>query len=214
MERRVEMFRATAVFLALIGVLGMAPPVAAELFGSSEVRSGGLAPFPKWAGVLERYFNETAQEGAGCEPSLFTRCRLAEWREFLSDLQGRDKRGQIDAVNEHMNRAPYIVDPRNYRVPDYWATPAQFLKRDGDCEDYAIVKFMSLRALGFANEDMRIVVLQDLNLRIAHAVLAIDFEGRTLILDNQIRSVVDASAIRHYQPFYSVNETSWWLYRL
>ena len=88
-----------------------------------------------------------------------------------------------------------------------------FRMQNGDCEDYAIAKFMALRALGFENPEMRIVVLNDLNLGIAHAILVVYVDGKALVLDNQIRSVVPADSIRHYQPVYSVNEEGWWLHR-
>ncbi|MCH7710387.1 MAG: hypothetical protein IH903_01990, partial [Proteobacteria bacterium] len=60
---------------------------------------------------------------------------------------------------------------------------------------------------------MRIVVLQDMNLRLAHAVLVVYLDDEAFVLDNQIRWVVKESTIRHYRPYYSVNETSWWLHR-
>src|SRR3546814_10214490 len=72
-----------------------------------------------------------------------------------------------------------------------------------------IAKFMALRALGVDNAEMRIVVLNDLNLRIGHAVLVVYVDGKALVLDNQIKSVVPADTIRHYQPVYSVNEDGW-----
>jgi predicted transglutaminase-like cysteine proteinase len=70
---------------------------------------------------------------------------------------------------------------------------------------------MALRDLGVSVDDMRIVVLNDLNLRIAHAVLAVYVSGKPYILDNQISKVVPASSIHHYQPVYSINENGWWL---
>ena len=93
------------------------------------------------------------------------------------------------------------------------ATPQQFLTKDGDCEDYAITKFYSLLTLGFSNDQMRVVVLNDLNLRVAHAVLVVYVDGVAWLLDNQIRDVVLADAVRHYRAIYSVNETTWWLHR-
>src|SRR5690606_27447095 len=114
--------------------------------------------------------------------------------------RGLGRGRQIEAVNEFMNRKRYIIDPRNYGMPDYWATPRQFLDRDGDCEDYAIAKYMSLRDLGVDPAAMRIVVLQDMNLKVAHAILVVWLEGKPLVLDNQIRSVVEAGVVRHYRP--------------
>lgn len=72
---------------------------------------------------------------------------------------------------------------------------------------------MSLRALGFDVAQLRIVVLQDLNLKVAHAILAVEIDGQTWILDNQIKRVIEEERIRHYRPVYSVNEQSWWLHR-
>ena len=184
-----------------------------QLFGTREIRSSNLALFPKWTGVIERIRVEIDPANDPCTSGFFTRCRTEEWLEYLDGLRGADPMDQLTWVNRYMNRAPYITDPRNYNVPDYWATPRQFFKRDGDCEDYAIAKFVSLRALGWGNDHMRIVVLRDLNLNIAHAVLVVYRDGRAWVLDNQVKRVVAADQIRHYRPYYSLNEDSWWLHR-
>ena len=96
---------------------------------------------------------------------------------------------------------------------DYWATPSELFARGGDCEDYAIAKFFALRSLGFDNKNLRLVVLQDLEKGIAHAVLIVHFGHQDLILDNQLTSTVPADQIRHYKPIYSINENHWWLHR-
>lgn len=184
------------------------------LFGSREVRSSKLSLFPKWRGALSRHFDESKLPDAPCAETTFNRCHLREWKGFLAGLRGANPLEQIEAVNQYLNRRRYILDPRNYGVPDYWATPNQFLSRNGDCEDYAIAKYFSLRSLGIEPNAMRIVVLQDLNLQIAHAVLVVYFGGRTLVLDNQVSTVVDAQAIHHYRAIYSINEQHWWLHRL
>ena len=49
--------------------------------------------------------------------------------------------------------------------------------------------------------------------RATHAVLVVYLDGEALILDNQVLQVVPADQIRHYQPYYSLNETSWWLHQ-
>ena len=208
--------------LALATAPGMAPAQAAfggpspypSLFGSQELRSADLSLFPKWRGALARHFAETGLANAPCSSASFNLCHLAEWTRFLDGLRGIDPMHQIRAVNGFLNRRGYVIDPHNYGVSDYWASPRQFLSLDGDCEDYAIAKYFSLRALGFASESMRIVVLQDLNLGTAHAILVVYIGGRALVLDNQVPTVVDARAIGHYQAIYSINERHWWLHRL
>ena len=184
-----------------------------SLFGSREIRSDKIFLFPKWRQTLARYFDERHLAELPCTETAFNRCHLKAWSGFLAGLQGRDRQSQIAEVNRYINRKQYVLDPLNYGVPDYWATPGQFLNRNGDCEDYAIAKFMSLRALGFDDRSLRIVVLRDLNLRLPHAVLVVYHRGKALVLDNQVEHVVPASAIRHYRPIYSINEHSWWLHR-
>tara|TARA_R110000868_G_scaffold32036_8_gene116949 strand:+ start:15157 stop:15837 length:681 start_codon:yes stop_codon:yes gene_type:complete len=190
-----------------------ANPAFPALFGTRTTQSTNISMFPKWGGALSRYFNERKLGETPCTSTLFNACHLKAWKAFLQSLKGQDKLSQVRAVNTYMNRQRYLTDPRNYGVKDYWATPGQFFKRNGDCEDYAIAKFMSLRALGFTNRDMRIVVLQDLNLRVGHAILVVNLNGRALVLDNQVRRVVPAESIRHYRPIYSINERNWWLHR-
>ena len=188
-------------------------PTYPKLFGTSEKRSVNLKPFPKWTGVLARYFRDAGLPEGSCDLADSSKCNQAYWGEFIKELTGAAPLDQLDRINRYMNEAPYIVDPRNYGVADYWATPKQFFDRDGDCEDYAIAKFTSLRALGWDNAHMRIVVLQDLNLKIAHAVLVVYVDGEAWILDNQIKQIVTADTIRHYRPLFSLNEDSWWIHR-
>ena len=190
------------------GGLGYTP-----LFGAHEVRSENLELFEKWTAALARAFDERRLADAPCTATAFNRCHFTAWRRFIVGLGGLEQMAQVIAVNRYMNRKRYILDRRNYGVRDYWAAPGQFLRRDGDCEDYAIAKFMSLKALGFTNDEMRIVVLQDLNLGIAHAILVVYLDGRALVLDNQIQDVVPADVVRHYRPIYSINEHHWWLHR-
>jgi predicted transglutaminase-like cysteine proteinase len=203
---------------AALALMALPPAAGAEpgypaLFGSREVRSASLGPFQKWTGMLERQIEERGLYDGPCTSRRFNRCHLAEWRQLLRDIAALEPLAQLEAVNGFMNRAPYVTDPVNYGVPDYWATPLQFLTKDGDCEDYAIAKFASLRQLGFQNDQMRIVVVDDLNLRIPHAILVVYMGGRAYVLDNQISRVVPAEVINHYRPIYSINERAWWLHR-
>ena len=183
------------------------------LFGTNEIRSDRLEKFRKWTDVMARYENERPQEMKACEPTRADPCHIARWRIFLKKIADRPVLDQLRLVNKAMNKWTYILDPINYGVEDYWATPAQFMYRNGDCEDYAITKYLSLRQLGFPEDRMRIVVLQDLNLGIPHAILVVYVDGKALVLDNQISQVIEASRIKHYKPIYSINQAAWWLHR-
>ncbi len=154
---------------------------------------------------------EMTPEGQ-CDTREFNRCHMREWLVFLQNIRHLPANEQIRKVNGYANEKEYILDLENYGVEDYWATPKQFLQNNGDCEDYAIIKMMSLKQLGFDVNKMRVVVVQDTNQRIAHAVMSIDRRNDILILDNQIEEVISHRNIFHYVPVYSVNEKNWWMH--
>jgi predicted transglutaminase-like cysteine proteinase len=206
------LFAALAALAAATGAMA-AQPEGEAIFGSQEVRSDKLALFPKWTTTLERYANERAQETAACDEGSPDRCRLHRWRGYVESLRGRDRLEILRSVNRFANTHRYVTDPVNSHLPDYWATPLEFLAKNGDCEDYAITKYLSLKTLGFTDADMRIVVLQDLNLRAAHAVLVVFERGKAWLLDNQVREVVPTEAVHHYRAIFSINQTAWWLHR-
>ncbi len=162
-----------------------------KLFGTSETRSDNVKTFPKWTDMLTRHYSEEKRGDPACVPTRFTRCSIADWLAFIDSERGKDRLTQLADVNNFL----------------------EFALQDGDCKDYSIGKYFSLKLLGWREEDLRVVVVQDLNLRVAHAVLAVYINGAIMILDNQARQVVRADSIRHYQPYYSINESSWWLHK-
>lgn len=181
------------------------------LFGYQAVEQPDTGTFSQWIQVLERHLRIDIPEG-DCHESVLNLCHMREWLALLERLRDRPRAEQLDAVNRYANSKTYVLDIDNYGVEDYWAVPREFLYNNGDCEDYAITKFFSLRWLGYATEDLRIVVLQDTNLRVPHAVLAVADQDDVLILDNQIQEVVPQRDIVHYAPVYAINEGHWWLY--
>jgi predicted transglutaminase-like cysteine proteinase len=196
--------------LFLLSLLFLTPPAQSGLFGSSEVTRPNIALFPKWTGVMRR--NTSDDVAAPCAGAVL-QCRSREdWVRFVEATRLLDKRQQLSAVNAELNRFRYITDPQNWGVPDYWSTLLEFLGRDGDCEDYAIAKYVTLKALGWTADSMRVAIVQDENLNVPHAILAVRLNGDTFILDNQISQVMPDNAIRHYRPIYSINETAWWLH--
>ena len=180
---------------------------------STETRREGSARFPKWKGAIDRTLRERQQLTQPCRKTSVSSCDMHDWQELLNNLRGRARGDQINLINLELNRRAYILDPINWGVADYWASPAQFFQKNGDCEDYSIAKYMSLRDLGLQPRDMRVIVLNDENLKIPHAVLAVRNDGDELILDNQVNRVVSHRIIRHYRPIFSINEEAWWLHR-
>lgn len=198
---------AAAAVLAPLALpsIGAADTARPSFFNSREIRSTDISRFKKWNGALQRYAAENGQDDAG---------GIGQWHAFLESIRTASKSQQLSAVNDYMNSRRYITDDRNWGTSDYWASPAEFLGRSaGDCEDYAIAKFISLQILGWSDDELRIVAVKDLQKGIGHAVLVAFLDGRTLVLDNQSDAILQADEVSHYQPVYSINTTSWWLHR-
>lgn len=231
MHNRLHIYRLPITLL--LGLVAVAAPSAVHaqgLFGSREIASTNMQSFDKWTDLWRRHNLQRAEAAEeeplpssverNCRGRNRIKCSREAWEEFLTEQQlvvGESEGPTlelINAVNRYMNRSPYIVDPVNWGIPDYWATPDEFFLKDGDCEDYAISKFVTLKRLGIDPQLMRLVVLQDENLRIAHAVLAVEIDGVFHILDNQVDTVLPHTKILHYRPVYSINEGGWWLHQV
>ncbi len=182
-----------------------------RMFGFKEVRQPDFRPIPQWPDVMMRHSRDDRPQ-RGCRESFFHKCCIKSWLRFVNSIKDRPRREQIEAVNRFGNRNPYVLDMVNYGQEDYWAIIREFLSNGGDCEDYAITKFFSLKWLGFPMDDIRIVILQDTNLRTPHAVMAVHLGDDILIMDNQTNRVISHKKIAHYVPLYSLNTKGWWLH--
>lgn len=192
----------------------MAPAKAFQsYFVNREEQSDNVGEFPRWTDMLSRYDAEAHTLENICGDERYSACKLKEWKDFLAGLQGKPLMEQMTAVNHFINKYPYIDDIVNWGTDNYWETPYEFQRKSGNCKDYAIAKFISLRAIGVMGDVVRVAVVQDLNLGgIIHAVLIVFVGKDAYILDNQIKQVMPAVKIYHYVPIYSINEDHWWRY--
>lgn len=177
-----------------------------KLFGSTEIRANDLSAFTKWTTVMARF--EQQMQTAG------TSMQMQAWKTKLQSLKNSSTRDQIAAVNDYINYVSYVEDSRNYGTSDKWATPVEFFAKGGDCEDFAIAKYASLRALGFSTDQLRIAIVQDKIKNIPHAVLIVYTEEGTYVLDNQDKRLRSSAEVTRYKPVFSINATHWWLHRL
>ena len=140
------------------------------------------------------------------------------WQENVTTLGGLTVQEQLAAVNQFFNRrVRWKTDLEIYGTEDFWATPAETLGRGtGDCEDFTIAKYATLRHLGVPAEQLRLtyVQLKVTNTRSqAHMVLAWYANPNTtpLILDNANPRILPASQRRDLQPIFSFNSEELWL---
>ncbi len=163
--------------------------------------------------VLRRHQTTVRKAAADCEAGERGACRLQDWQDFLTEIASEDEAQQLYHVNRYLNHYRYRDDQRNWQLPDFWAIPEQLFDRGGDCEDFAIAKYLSLRALGFPSERLRVAVVYDRKEREDHAVLLVSTAAETVVLDNKYQRVVSWADTRsRYEPYYSFNEASVWIH--
>lgn len=191
-----------SVLFALVLLGTVANSANAQIFGKNEVESSDISDFKKWRAVLSR------QEDSESENSE----SLNTWHAEIAEFKNLSDEEKIEKVNGYINKKiKYKTDKQTSGKSDYWASPAEtFSTGFGDCEDYAIAKYFSLKALGFRENDMRIVVLRDNKKGEIHAVLAVNEGGNNYILDNQSKYVKQDTEIAYYTPIYSINSRNWW----
>ena len=146
--------------------------------------------------------------------------RLMVWQRLVRDTRpaveaSNPNAGQtLRRANEFFNQVPYYNDIKHWGMDDYWATPVEMLGTfGGDCEDYSIAKYLTLKDLGIPIERLRITYVRALNLNESHMVLAYypQPDADPLILDNLIGDIRPASQRPDLQPVYSFNDDDLWL---
>ena len=181
------------------------------IFGSTELSLKSFKALPQWARVLKRLRVEgPALQQCGDDRARCDKDVLKAWNKIIADAGLHSRNRKLQMVNSYFNRWPYKLDHEVYGAREYWASPMEFLRRSGDCEDYAIAKFFALRQLGLENEEMRVVILWDEIRAIGHAVLAVYQEEDILILDSLSNVILSHWRYKQYVPQYSMNETTRW----
>ncbi len=137
------------------------------------------------------------------------RARLIDWEELVKSSASLPEAQKLNEVNRFFNRTVRFVDDiQLWRENDYWATPVEMLvKGAGDCEDYSIAKYFTLRRLGIPSEKLRITYVKALNYNQAHMVLTYYStpSAEPLVLDNLINDIRPASQRKDLLPVYAFN---------
>jgi predicted transglutaminase-like cysteine proteinase len=182
------------------------------VFQSLEFETNATQGLGNWVGARKRLAAESALYKA-CDTGIET-CppKLRLWRESLAKWKGLSDKAKLINVNRFANSAiRYVDDRKAFRKADYWASPAESLRGRGDCEDYVLLKYVSLLSLGFREDQLRVVIVNDLAKGIGHAVLSVRTTSGTFILDNQDQRVLRHDTIARYAPVYSVNGKGRWI---
>ena len=131
---------------------------------------------------------------------------------FAQSVKGDARMKQLEAVHWYVNRRVQFTDDyRRFGRADVWSTANETLRSGrGDCEDFAIAKMQMLRAAGFPDRDLYLVILRDLVRRADHAVLVARASGRMVVLDNGTDEVLDTDRISDYRPILTFASYGEW----
>jgi predicted transglutaminase-like cysteine proteinase len=183
-------------------------PTLAEPFGLDAVPVEGGEILTKWSGV---------EAEIRADNEILARCREnaalcpTSAQNFLAVVaQGRAQTGRtrIGVINRAVNLAiEPMSDLAQWGVPDRWSSPLEtFTTGRGDCEDYAIAKYVALTAAGVATEDVRLVVVRDLAVGQDHAIVATRLDGNWIMLDNRWLRLVDDADMHQIVPLFVLDD--------
>ncbi|MEH2470273.1 putative transglutaminase-like cysteine proteinase [Nitrobacteraceae bacterium AZCC 2161] len=185
-----------------------APPVGKDPFGLFTFRAPEGLLWRKWRGV----------EGAMAkEQAVLDQCRTdaencpsyaAQFLRLINAVKSKSGRARFDEANRAVNTAiRYVSDYAQHGEADRWSTPlATFATAKGDCEDYAISKYVALIEAGVSREDLQLLLVRDRAVRQDHAVLAAYLDGRWLILDNRHSALIEDSDASSFTPLFAINQ--------
>src|SRR5229473_3013352 len=184
-----------------------APAVGKEPFGLFTFRAPEGMLWRKWRGI---------EADMAKEQTVLDRCRedtqscpsyAAQFLRLIDAVRSKSGRARLEEANRAINAAiRYVSDYAQFGEADRWSAPlATFATAKGDCEDYAIAKYVALREAGFPEGELRVVLVRDRAVRQDHAVLAARLDDRWLILDNRRSELVADSDASSFTPLFAIN---------
>lgn len=142
------------------------------------------------------------------------RNRLLAWQDLIRGAGGLTEREKLEKVNRFFNAFDFVSDRSHWGIEDYWATPVELVASNGgDCEDFALAKYFTLKAVGVPESKLNLTYVKALSLDQAHMVLTFypSPESVPLVLDNLVGDIRPASARTDLLPVYSFNGSGLWL---
>jgi predicted transglutaminase-like cysteine proteinase len=177
-----------------------------SLFGmETEPVVGALAS--KWHAV-ELEIDHEEMVLAGCREQKPCPEPARELLNIIAEGRGRTDRARIGLINRAVDLAiTPTADEAQWGVEDHWSSPLETLQTHrGDCEDYAIIKYVALREAGLSSADVKIVILRKLFPSGDHAVAAARVNGEWLILDNRQLTLVRDTDMMRATPKFQLDE--------
>ena len=184
-----------------------APAKGDEPFGLFTFRAPEGLLWQKWRG-LETRLARDAETLRGCQTDAGN-CpsNAAQFLRLIGAVKSKSGRARLDEANRAVNIVVrYVSDYAQHGEADRWSSPLEtFATAKGDCEDYAIAKYVALREAGFPREDLRLMLVRDRAVRQDHAVLAARLDGQWLVLDNRRSELIEDSGATNLAPLFAID---------
>ena len=141
--------------------------------------------------------------------------RLTQRLQSASDLE------KLTQINDFFNqKIQFVDDIEVWGISDYWATPLESIgQQAGDCEDFAIAKYVFLKKLNIDNNRLKLTYvraqIQNGDTRAFRAHMVLSYyqtpQSEPLILDNLTPEILPASSRKDLSPIFSFNDTGLWV---
>ena len=143
---------------------------------------------------------------------------VAALEAALHALESKGVKDQLLGVNaffdEHIQ---YATDDIVFKEKDYWATPSELFGHSrGDCEDYAIAKYVALLHLGIDSSKLRLIYVKAKigRSRVTQAHMVLGYydtpSSDPLVLDGLVSNVLPGSQRTDLIPVFSFNDSGIW----
>ncbi len=193
----------TLSFTSIIGMPQSALAASGDILGAPSVKTYSAQKLPRWGAIqqstLNARFNATDKA-------------FEDWDGFITKAKNDPPLRKMMKTNVFVNKFAYKQDNWVYDQDDYWASPAEMFKNGGDCEDFAITKYFTLRQMGFDASAMKIAMVYDVYSGTDHAFLIVTHNKVDYVLDNREKMVVARYMKNRYRPHYAFNEKTVWVY--
>jgi len=168
-----------------------------------------------WPLIADLNITEVLLSKIEAKYNKYARQRVESWQQLMQSSHDLSDIEKLDLVNNFFNsNVMFINDQALWNQEDYWATPIEALSIGaGDCEDYSIAKYFTLKQLGVDEEKLRITYVKAVNLGQAHMVLTYFKDKRSvpLVLDNIDAEIKPANLRTDLVPVYSFNGQGLWI---
>lgn len=184
-------------------------PQSVSRFSREEPALFGLGTEPLIGGTVVEKWNrakaEIAHELNAIEQCLANDDCPADLQKLIAlSAEGatRSGRARVGLINRAVDVAIRPVsDEVQWGIADRWSAPIETIRSGrGDCEDYAIVKYLALLEAGISADDVKIVIVRNAFPNEDHAMAAVRVDNQWLILDNRTLTLVRDTDLTRATP--------------